>query len=268
MERSRGRFPQHALVLLLAAVLPMAHAGSSGEQVLRITGVIDAHSADRIVAFIDGGGRRIVIDSEGGDAEAGLRIGEKLVQADVEVVVNRYCFSSCANYVFVPARSKRLNEGAVLGFHGGLSAVRAARTEGMPPQVRAMIEAMARSHERQEALFRRIGVDSRLLAGAGKLDGRVAPQPGYRVGCAGAERSYTSEKAARRALAECMRRKQAYVFTMTSGLETVVYFPSQATLERHGVRGIGAYPYPEDRAGLQKAATDLEFRIELVGDVD
>ncbi|MGH8852770.1 MAG: hypothetical protein ACREWI_00665 [Telluria sp.] len=264
---------QSALLTLMAAAIPAVQAapaathGNDGQS-LRITGAIDGKSADTMIAFIDGGGRSIVIDSEGGDAEAGLRIADRLQQSEVEVVVNQYCFSSCANYVFVPARSKRLNEGAVLGFHGGLVDTRMIDTRGMAPATRALFEMMARNYKKQAALFERIGVDQALLGGAGKLASRLASTPAYALTCGDVDSSYTSEKAWKRALAACGKRKRNYSFSTLNGLETTVYFPSRQTLERHGVRGIGAYPYPAGPAAMREVATGLGFRIDLVGDVE
>jgi len=269
MNRWQAGFRPGALALLLAvAALPAAHADDDAERVLRFTGPIDAPGADRIIAFIDGGGRRIVIDSEGGNAEEGMRIGEKLRGAEVEVVVNRYCLSSCANYVFVPARSKGLNEGAVLGFHGGIPDTRHIRTENLAPETRGLFEMMSRNDERQAALFGPLGVDTALFGGAGKLAARVSPTPVYRLDCAGKVRTFAVEKAAKRALADCMQRRRKFEFSIGNGLDTTVYFPSRETLERHGVRGIGPYPYPADRAAMRALAAGIGFKIVLVGDLE
>ncbi|VXB36788.1 hypothetical protein [Massilia sp. 9I] len=260
-----------AAALLLALALPAAadevlrHSRDGAS--LRIDGPINAQSADIITRFIESGGKTIIIDSTGGDADAGMRIGESLAAADVEVVVDRYCFSSCANYVFVPARHKALNAGAVLGFHGGAPDTRQVRMEGMAPETRALFETMARLYLRQEALFGPLGVDTALFGGAGKLSGRTASKSGYRLDCGGVQRAYVSEQAAKRALAACMRAGKKYSFGTTSGLETTVYFPSRETLERHGVRGVGAYPYPANRAALRKLAAGMGFKIDLVADI-
>ncbi|MCA1857507.1 hypothetical protein LE190_16455 [Massilia oculi] len=268
MNAWRTGLGRGALALLLATALPAAQADGGDGDSLRIMGAIDARSADRIIAFVDGGGRRIVIDSEGGDAEAGMRIAERLAGAEVEVVVNRYCFSSCANYVFVPARSKALNEGAVLGFHGGIPDTRHIRLENLAPETRGLFEMMSRNYERQAALFGPLGVDTALFGGAGKLAARVSPTPVYSLDCAGKLRTFAVEKAAKRALADCMQRRRKFEFTIGNGLDTTVYFPSRETLERYGVRGIGAYPYPADQRAMRALAAGMGFKLELVGDVE
>jgi len=274
MRRKTSRFKRAGAALLLALVGPQALAADEVKHsvqgdTLEIDGAIDARSADIIGAFIDGGGRRIVIDSPGGDSVAGYRIAEKLSAAEVEVVVRRYCLSACANYVFVPARRKSLEEGALIGFHGGLGGPMRTRLEDLPAEVREAARPLFEAQAKEVELFRRIGVDTALFLARGKLTPK--PRISKTLSCGGgSERSYGSEAALERALAACMKRKQKYLLTVTSenGLESAAYFPSRQTLERHGVRGIGAYAYPSDRAGLRRLADGLGFRLELAGDVD
>ena len=59
------------------------------------------------------------IESQGGDAEAGMRLGDALLARGLDVeVVGSLCASSCANYVFVSGRRKSIAPGARVVWHG------------------------------------------------------------------------------------------------------------------------------------------------------
>jgi hypothetical protein len=135
---------------------------------------------------------RLVVRSRGGDADAAIDLAEKLQQIDAEVTVVDYCMSSCANYFFAGLRRRNVVTGAMILFHGGLSAeerpemVRAvdeasrdpevARTLGDPNEWRA---AQLRTYDdnlaRQTALYRRVGVDPLVVTGMSSVDEDAIP---------------------------------------------------------------------------------------------
>lgn len=59
------------------------------------------------------------ITSTGGDIEVGMQLGEWLVEKQMHIKVEDYCFSSCANYIFPAGVNKYLGSKAIFGFHGG-----------------------------------------------------------------------------------------------------------------------------------------------------
>jgi hypothetical protein len=61
---------------------------------------------------------RLVIDSTGGEVEAGIALGQWVNDNNIDVIVEGYCLSSCANYVFPAGRQKIIRPGAVVGWHG------------------------------------------------------------------------------------------------------------------------------------------------------
>lgn len=63
----------------------------------------------------------LIINSGGGDAVAGLRIGRLVHQHQLKVVVDKVCASSCANYVVTASPDVTVRSGAILGWHGGAS---------------------------------------------------------------------------------------------------------------------------------------------------
>ena len=61
---------------------------------------------------------RLVVTSRGGDAVAAIAAGEAVRARGLAVeVVGRGCGSSCANYLFVPARSRTIAPGSLVMFH-------------------------------------------------------------------------------------------------------------------------------------------------------
>ncbi|SDB42178.1 hypothetical protein SAMN05660653_02008 [Desulfonatronum thiosulfatophilum] len=60
----------------------------------------------------------LVIASGGGEINAGMRLGEWVFDNQADVVVEKMCMSSCANYVFTAGRRKIINANAIVGWHG------------------------------------------------------------------------------------------------------------------------------------------------------
>jgi hypothetical protein len=58
------------------------------------------------------------IRSGGGGITAGHRMGRLVRQHKLAVVVDQYCYSSCANYVFTAGARRIIPEGAVVVWHG------------------------------------------------------------------------------------------------------------------------------------------------------
>lgn len=127
-------------------------------------------------------GRKIqtlVVDSAGGEIVTSMDFGDWVANRKVDVVVERLCLSSCANYIFPAARTKVIQPGAVVAWHGsarqrdltvelnqiidervdklGLSA---AEKERKREQMRrATADYLRGAQLRQDAFFSRIGVD-------------------------------------------------------------------------------------------------------------
>jgi len=59
------------------------------------------------------------ISSGGGDSEEGKRLGQYLISRNIKVVAVGKCYSACANYVLLPAKSRGMTKWAKLGMHGG-----------------------------------------------------------------------------------------------------------------------------------------------------
>lgn len=64
----------------------------------------------------------VVVRSSGGEVIAALAMAEAMVERTTTVVVQRSCFSSCANYLFLAGDRRVVMPEALLGYHGGLYA--------------------------------------------------------------------------------------------------------------------------------------------------
>ena len=60
----------------------------------------------------------IRINSGGGITDHGIRIGEWILDHELDVIVDELCFSSCANYIFTAGKNKIIEKDAIVGWHG------------------------------------------------------------------------------------------------------------------------------------------------------
>ncbi|MEJ2534777.1 MAG: hypothetical protein P8008_04760, partial [Gammaproteobacteria bacterium] len=112
--------------------------------------------------------RGLRISSNGGNIEHGLALGEWVLAAGLDVYVDGYCYSSCANYVFPAGRRKILAESAMVGWHGGTRQWENAEAmcrEALDPAVTPAAEfeaCLLRAEglrQREARLFDLLGVD-------------------------------------------------------------------------------------------------------------
>ena len=60
----------------------------------------------------------IRINSPGGNTDEGMLIGEWIFDHEIDVIVDEFCFSSCANYIFTAGKNKIIEKDAMVGWHG------------------------------------------------------------------------------------------------------------------------------------------------------
>ncbi|HET9638293.1 MAG TPA: hypothetical protein VFP12_03720 [Allosphingosinicella sp.] len=135
---------------------------------------------------------KLVVRSAGGDAVAAIELAEKLQRLDAEVTVVDFCMSSCANYFFAGLRRRHVAPSAVILFHGGFSAEERSgfadsldETLRNPDMVRHIpdpakwradaLEKFDADVIRQNALYRRVGVDTLVVTGMSSVDEEAIP---------------------------------------------------------------------------------------------
>ncbi len=62
--------------------------------------------------------KRLVITSTGGEVSVGMELGRWVRENNLDVEVEKFCASSCANYVFTAGHFKYLNNDSTLIWHG------------------------------------------------------------------------------------------------------------------------------------------------------
>ena len=88
---------------------------------VRYRGMLNRQSVDHFFQQIraaEGPIDTLVINSRGGETDAGRSIGLWVHEHAVTVVVDHVCFSSCANYIFTAAPRKIIRSGAIVGWNG------------------------------------------------------------------------------------------------------------------------------------------------------
>lgn len=239
------------------------------QNTLIFKGEIGPESAQALIAQLDSGATLIVISSVGGSVKDALDVANAMRRHQVALQVQDYCFSSCANYLFVAAAEKKLMPGAVLGFHGGVYAKEVAGKAGAARQKNKQLEsAMPASLEsivdESSAFYRSVGFDPELLSISYLLTLATA-QLQVKIKLASDEHEYRFSSLDE---AEVFLRnlpKSKTLKSMDVGRPSQkVYFPNQHMLIKYGVKGITAYPYPADQAALDALGKALE--LELIGD--
>lgn len=155
-------------------------------------GMIERGSLDALHEWIgrteraDGESPTLVIRSGGGDAEVALGLAEKLQNRNARVFISEICASSCANFLYAGIRLRHVFDGALILFHGGYSGKsRASVMKELEDFLAGPHGVLVEDHDanrnaarhafdaaavRQDALFRRIGVDPAIVHGVDAID--------------------------------------------------------------------------------------------------
>lgn len=86
---------------------------------LFFSGKIAKGDAEAFNTILSDAVRVVVVKSPGGFVDEAIKIGSAIQARSINVEVDSYCMSSCANYIFLPAKKKVIRNGGVLCFHGG-----------------------------------------------------------------------------------------------------------------------------------------------------
>ena len=100
--------------------LPSAEVSIIGSTVV-FNGIIDEPNYTlfrRTVAASDAVIKTVQIGSYGGEASLGIDMGKWIYSQGIDVVVEDYCFSACANYIFTAGRNKVIKDDSIICWHG------------------------------------------------------------------------------------------------------------------------------------------------------
>lgn len=99
------------------------HASGASQNSIRLTGRINAASLQLVERGLTPQTERLIINSAGGRGPEAIKLGSLIRSRDLMVVVDGICLSACAHFVFLPARSKRVEPNSVVAFHQTATAI-------------------------------------------------------------------------------------------------------------------------------------------------
>ena len=88
------------------------------KSVILLNGEINLKMYNYYISNISSGTKKIIVTSLGGDVKYGVLIGRDIISRKLDVVVRDYCLSSCANYILLAGKNKKIEKNSIIGFHG------------------------------------------------------------------------------------------------------------------------------------------------------
>ena len=129
---------------------------------LGYAGSLTADGLEQLKRADDPSVRTLAIRSPGGDVAVGIAFGEWVHGRGLDVVVVDFCISSCANYVFTAARTKRVVPGAFVAWHGNSHQLdmraQIADAAASPEEAERAFGFMRELRTKEAAYFAKIGV--------------------------------------------------------------------------------------------------------------
>ncbi|MDP3651211.1 MAG: hypothetical protein Q8R67_05945 [Rhodoferax sp.] len=120
-----------APILPIYLLSPMLAIGQNNTVLLTPPAIQTEGSVISYVGFLNALGTRAVleliqtgryqtlrIESRGGEVIAAMEFGSAVFEHQMDVIVSNFCVSSCANYIFPAGRTKEIEEGAFVLWHG------------------------------------------------------------------------------------------------------------------------------------------------------
>lgn len=229
---------------------------------LYFDGKITHEAAKVLIKHLRTGVTHLYISSRGGNAEAALDIADAMQQAQALLTVTRYCYSSCANYLFLSAKQKNLNSNAILGFHGGF--YQEIETKSEHPLAEKVRQLMQRDRE----YFYALNINRNLFKLSYELTKPDNSAEIYSVLTKRGEQVFKTQKEAIQVYESLKRSGEFAELTINIRdiSEAKLYFPSEQTLRKFGVTGIGRYPYPKNKEAVEKLAN--EYEVDIVSDIE
>lgn len=146
------------------------------DSTLVLTGSIDQAMVDTFNSAIASRNIRTVrISSQGGQAPHAMKIAEGMMAGGMDVVVRAACIGTCAQYILVAGRNRRIEDGALVAFHlsfTGYEAIIDLLGEDLPAGMEPGIKGISDLAAAEKGLYAQREVSASLLQ-----DSAVALQP-------------------------------------------------------------------------------------------
>lgn len=255
------------MIIFLAFMHSRMYASTIDNETLIFNGEINKKSYLEISQFLKKGGKRIIINSGGGDTRYGQKIGMEFFDNDVTLIVDKYCLSSCANYLFLGAKEKLIQPNGILGFHGGVG-IKIIKSKKIASSILLDLNTLIKN---EKLFFEKIKVNYELINSSVPLtrsevsfiDVEIEGKKNIKQTFNGNQEKLASDLIAK-SLAEDPKAK--FNMTMRNEIENTAYFPSEKTLLKYGVKGIEHYSYPENQVELNAMVKNLYEDLKVVGD--
>lgn len=253
------------LIPLVATAFEATREGNT----LRFTGEINEESEKVILKHLRSGASTLIVNSEGGSAGSGQAIAFEIIKQNASVIVDKYCMSSCANYLFLAAKEKSLMPGAVLGFHGGIhfSEDETKITKDDHDIAIQFKDGLKKLLETEAALFLTMGIDHQIVKDSFDLT-KIKKRPGViTIEAHGETFTFGAEqqKEVEKLFSDLEKEGKAFKFSVTNDSEqslNKVYFPSKETLmNKYRVKGISNYPYPSNQDEADNIAKAIAIAL-------
>lgn len=129
----------------------VAHCSQQGnvvrlEDVLCVNGMIGAETARLFIEQFEGV-KLVVVNSGGGESHASIQMAEAIWRANLDVAFHRICYSACANYLFLAARTKILVDDVVMAWHGSPALFPVSRVTDLGEAARVSVLRQIREHQ-------------------------------------------------------------------------------------------------------------------------
>lgn len=226
------------------------------------TGKITAESASALQAQLNPQTKRLRITSSGGDPIEAMRMGRIIQQQGLELIVDRYCVESCAQYLFFASITKSVNKHSLLGFVQTrvLAQESQLRDQFLKREVSipdlAIVDAKSVTAEQKQLLewsyFQSLGLPPNLLrlfdqqlrlAITTEVETNKSRNQNNASSFSAIEDIAVPTRVDRQIMRASRPRDQA---KPNIQLEQAVYFPNLNALQELGVKGVGEFSFPQN----------------------
>ena len=288
------------IILIVLSLLSCSSLASDSFEINRLDsetleyrGAIKKGSHAELVKYLDEKIRVLKITSNGGNPLEAMNMAKELWNRDIHLRVEEICFSACANYLFLGAKTKSIEANSLLGFHGYASSIlneeiietfRSTMDDGklnneQKKQVEKM-QAIEKIGLVELYFLNKIGLGTMFFETMRRRINEFAIKNKIQSSINGEIVLTTKDN--KQSWTFSLDEEEAYLIKRKElteqGIETFFtktintpvvdmklgYFPSKATLEKHGVKGITEYSYFESESKFRELVSE-KFNGKIVG---
>lgn len=229
---------------------------------ISFTGKIAEGSAQALHAQLTPQIKRLKITSIGGDPIEAMRMGRIIQKQGLELIIDRYCIASCAQYLFFASPTKKLNKDALLGLSQVAALTQEAKLreqflkrEIAIPEL-SNIDSKSATVEQKQLLewsyFQNLGLPPNLLS---LFDQQLRLAIKKEMDTSSLRGSTTASSFSAIEDIAVPNRNDRIVMrasrprnqsTSAIQIEHAVYFPDLSVLQELNVKGISDFSYPQN----------------------